>query len=616
LAGIDTAAEVAADREVQQQEVGLVEHPGSGHVGRGDLVVLHPVDVPGDEVRLPVDREGVVTVVAEVVRAGERGFVHRHPEVVDVTDAAAAAVAGAVDGAEDLLGQPAHVLHDVDLTGARPRVVGDVGPEAPERGPQAGTAVGHLEPRLDAAVGELLLVLRQEPRGGELARAVVALLRPVGFVEGDDEVAVTVVGRVGRVVGVELQLVVAPAVLAVRRHVADLVRPALLVRDGPRGRVELVAPDEVPALRSRVVRAVVLERDDDLLAGAGAVVPERHGLGTGPVLRQGEVPHERGLLGDVRERLSVEGQPFNGRTSPQGTPISLARKWKMRSCASVTVHVRDLPPRLTRAPVDVRLGGVAEGDRRVVDRRGVEGRGRQQVDRDDPVASVARVALDVDRDGLRHGGDRQVLDRVLTRTRPVVALGHPDALDGARTLDVPQVRTPGELVDLVGVERVGVDDDDRALEQRPALRADRVGEPDDDQLVALEPRVVEGLDLEGQLARATLLERQGAAGGRELLAGNGVGPLGRVVDRHGVRVVGTERAVQPHRHLRRPTLLHEGVLLCEVDRDGWDPRLAVDAHLVDVERPRASRAERADRPPVDLEPVEAIVRGAVADLLA
>ena len=256
-------------------------------------MVLDAVDVPGDQVRLPLDGERVELLVDPLA------------EVVDAAEAAATVVAGAVDRAEDLVGEPADVLHDVDLAGAGPRVVGDVGAEAPERRPEAVAAGRHPQPRLDPPVGELGLVLREQAGRLVLARPVVALAAGIGLVEGDHEVAVAVGGAVVGVVGVVLQLLVAPPVLAVGRGVTDLVGPVRRVRRCAGGAVELVAPRQTPAGRTGIGRPIVLQRDGDVFAATGALEPEVEALGAGPVLTESEVVAHRTQAHSV---LVADGQ--------------------------------------------------------------------------------------------------------------------------------------------------------------------------------------------------------------------------------------------------------------------------------------------------------------------
>ena len=133
-------------------------------------------------------------------------------------------------------------------------------------------------------------------------------MRAVGLVEGDHQVAVAVGGRVVRIVGVVLQLLVAPAVLAVGGDVADLVGPVGRVRRGARRLVELVAPGQAPAGRAGIGSAVVLERDRDIFAATRPVIPEVERLGAGPVLAEGEVAAEGGVGAAGRDRLAVEGR--------------------------------------------------------------------------------------------------------------------------------------------------------------------------------------------------------------------------------------------------------------------------------------------------------------------
>ena len=131
------------------------------NIGGGGAMVLDPVDVPDNQVGLPLDGVGVV------------GAGHWPGEAVDVAEALAAAVAGAVNGAEDGVRVAADELHNVDLARLRPAHLGDVVAERPEGRPKA-RAAGQLDPRLNPAVPELELVLGEQARRAVLARAVVA----------------------------------------------------------------------------------------------------------------------------------------------------------------------------------------------------------------------------------------------------------------------------------------------------------------------------------------------------------------------------------------------------------------------------------------------------------
>ena len=153
----------------------------------------------------------------------------------------------------------------------------------------------------------------------------------------------------------------------------------------------------------------------------------------------------------------------------------------------------------------------------------------QQVHRDDAVAAVAHPALDDDVDVQRHSWPRA---RSRHASWPGRASGSPTSGAGATSSSTgPSVshrKAPcSKSSSSIGIERVVVVDQHRALEERAALDVDRVGEPDDDLLVALELGVVEGLDREGQLGRAAVDERQRAAGRREVLAGHRVRALSR-----------------------------------------------------------------------------------------
>ena len=167
----------------------------------------------------------------------------------------------------------------------------DVRAQAPEGRPQA-SAARHFDARFDTAVGDLELVLRQQACRGVLARAVVAGERPVGFLDGDRQVALPIGGGVLGAVGVILQLVVAPAGDAVDGAVADLVAPGALIGRLAGACVELVTPDQLPARRAGIGRLVVEQGNLDLPARVVAVVPEVQPLRAAPVLAEGKTPAE------------------------------------------------------------------------------------------------------------------------------------------------------------------------------------------------------------------------------------------------------------------------------------------------------------------------------------
>ena len=259
------------------------------------LVVFDAVHVPDDAVGLPLDGEGV------------EGVGHGAGEVVEVAVALAARVAGAVERAEDPVGQPADILHDVDLAGLRPVHLVDVGTKHPEGRPVAG-ASRHLDSGLDPAVGNLEAALREQAGRGVLAGAVVALKRSVGRLDGDRQVALAVAGRILPAVGVVLKLVVAPAGIADRDAVADLVAPHARVGRGACAAVELIAPDERILRRVGQVGVAVGQLDCDVLAGALALVPEGDTRAAAPVLADREVAAELDALiaprlGDLEHAL-------------------------------------------------------------------------------------------------------------------------------------------------------------------------------------------------------------------------------------------------------------------------------------------------------------------------
>src|SRR5438067_12898403 len=134
---------------------------------RGSAVLL-AVDEPADLAGLPLHREDVVVV-------GERALRER----VGSADAVAAGIAGSVDGAVHRARLAADVLHDVDLTGARPTDGVDVAAEHPERRPDP-LAARDLDARLEAAERLVELSLRLEARRGVRTRTVPAPVAGVG----------------------------------------------------------------------------------------------------------------------------------------------------------------------------------------------------------------------------------------------------------------------------------------------------------------------------------------------------------------------------------------------------------------------------------------------------
>src|SRR3546814_125588 len=100
------------------------------------------------------------------------------------------------------------------------------GRQHPDRRPGAAPR-RQLRPRLDAAVEEVALALRHQPRGGVPVRTTVLPVR------GDGQHAVAD-GRIVDAVGIRLEFVVAPAVAA------EVMAPFRRIRTA--GVVELVLP--------------------------------------------------------------------------------------------------------------------------------------------------------------------------------------------------------------------------------------------------------------------------------------------------------------------------------------------------------------------------------------
>jgi hypothetical protein len=252
----------------------------------------------------------------------------------------------------------------------------------------------------------------------------------------------------------------------------------------------------------------------------------------------------------------------------------------------------------------------------VVHGGGVEDRGAEQVHGDDTVALLAQASHD-----LEVGDDRRLdlqdgLDLVLVGPGHGAARGDVRGGEGHLVVGGPQVGALLEVVEQLRVEVVVVVDEHRALEESPPLDVDRVGQPDDDLLVPGELGVVERLDGEAQRRWTAPFEGERAGGRCEVLTGCRVRALGRVVDAHLLRVVRTQRAVQPDLHGTGRALLDEGDLPGEVDgRCRWHAH-AVEGDLVDVVRTRTAGAQCAQGVAVHLEEAETVVGCAVADLLA
>src|SRR5262249_48835887 len=120
--------EVAAHGHVQDDEEAVVGRvgPGTGvHVGRADLVELHPVEVEADGLRL----DAAVPLQAVGVEASLAGGTGARPLAADAAELVTRAAGGdpAVHG-RPLVVQALDVLHDVQLTDAGPvPVVAPVG---------------------------------------------------------------------------------------------------------------------------------------------------------------------------------------------------------------------------------------------------------------------------------------------------------------------------------------------------------------------------------------------------------------------------------------------------------------------------------------------------------
>ena len=224
---------------VDEQEEVVVEDPGLAlEIIGGQGAVELVVQVPADAFGLPGDR-----VHVEVVREAGGGPVRPG-------DAGGAGVPRSMDRAVDDGRVLAEVLHDVDLAARGPPDLVDVLAEHPEGGPHSPTP-RQADPGLHQTVGEGDPVLGDQSRGGVLATAEPTLSLPrVRTPDHDGEVPASVERGVLGAVGVELQLLVPPAMPA------DLVPPGGGVHRQTGGPVELLRPGERPS-RQLAEHAVV-----------------------------------------------------------------------------------------------------------------------------------------------------------------------------------------------------------------------------------------------------------------------------------------------------------------------------------------------------------------------
>ena len=219
---------MATDRHIEQHVVVLGEEP---RVGRGDLgAVQFEVDL---SVHRPPDVIGPPFHRVDVEGCGPIGRGNRAAHRLDIPDLAP------VGGAVAVARQVANDFHDVDLAGP-----GVVFPQHPERRPNP-LPRGQINPRLPLAVGLAEFVAGHHPGGGVVAPGEILLPGR------DDEVAIEDIRVVG-VVGVVLELSIAPAPKALRRTGSDVIAPLGVVDGGP---VELIAPGQRPGLGGKPQRS-------------------------------------------------------------------------------------------------------------------------------------------------------------------------------------------------------------------------------------------------------------------------------------------------------------------------------------------------------------------------
>ena len=298
------AAERAAHGDVQDQEE-LPQELFHGVGIDGPREVRDAIDLGDDAVFVPVGLEDLVVVAEgrrEAAVLGEEHPAVREGAGLRCLEGLVAPVHGGVR--RPIVGEGVVHLHEIDLAGAGPRRVREHGAEGPERRPGA-VADRRLDARYDGAVPELELVL-----GGDSGRSDGAVADAAGLdvtARLDDQVAVLDADVVRRI-GIELPLVVAPAVVvgAVagldvpelgRRSIAflEFVRERQLVGDAvPHGREARENPVEGIRATEGCIRLEEVE-----LRGRLA-----DDLGTGPHHGSNDQLH---LLGEVLAG-EVEGQ--------------------------------------------------------------------------------------------------------------------------------------------------------------------------------------------------------------------------------------------------------------------------------------------------------------------
>ncbi len=279
---------------------------------------------------------------------------------------------------------------------------------------------------------------------------------------------------------------------------------------------------------------------------------------------------------------------------------------------TVVVDVLDMAGRC--APPHVDLLGAPEPDRRVVDGRGVERVGRQQMEGDHAPSHRTCVAQHVDVDVERHVGREHALTGDRRRGRRQGGTTEHRRIERDRSLRVPEVREALEVVEEQRVERIVVDDVRCGLDGSGRCPGD-IGEPEDESLGRLVLVIVDGRDREGQITGSALHERQGAGRHRhEVDAGLGHDRLDRIVDGDLVGILIAERSVERDDDVAGGAFGDvEGVRI-EADAQLGQPGNADECDVVDEVRLRPTGAKRAEGPAVHLEAIErAVIGRSVAD---
>ena len=182
-------------------------------------------------------------------------------------------------------------------------------------------------------------------------------------------------------------------------------------------------------------------------------------------------------------------------------------------------------------------------------------------------------------------------------------------------LELDRIRL--EVVEQVRIEGIVVGDVQHRLPYEPQLHTGGAGEPENDRLAAFVLQVLERGDREGLLRRAAAGERQRAGGDGDVVAfGCGGAGKHRVVDGDLLRVFVAQWATEAYGHRRGAALGDAEAPGGEGHRQRRHAGRSEQRHLVEEVAAGTAGVQRAEGPAMDLGQRQAVVRRAVADVLA